>query len=577
LLDEIPAYYFPVRASDGIFLGAFDYPAEFLGDTLPPQIFNVGIDRITGLAEWQTDEFATSEVWYGSEFGSYTHVVSSTLWAKDHLFMLSGLTGDMQFFLIRGADRSGNVAEYYIPGYSISGNVKDQNNAPIPDVVISVSPTQVAVTDDSGDYALQGVQPGEHVITPFHDDYTFTPDSIPVALSENLTGKDFVGKRYSAAFSAAPTSGPAPLEVVFTNTSTGDYDTCSWLFGDGGTSSNCNNPNHTYAAPGIYNVTLTVSGLGGTDTLLRAAFISVYDSEPPTGSILINTKDTYTDNPAVNLALSATDNVGVTEMRLSYNGSWHDWEAYASSKGVTLTGGDGTQLVSVQYRDAAGNTSNTYADTIILDTTPPSGSISIDSGATYASSTPVTLSLSATDSGSGVAAMRFSNGGSGWSSWESYTASRSWTLASGDGAKTVYVQYRDAAGNTSPTYNDSIILDTVPPSSAVEPLPPYPDTTIVAVSWSGSDDTSAVACYDVQHRHGPDGAWDGWQTCTTDVKATFTTGTPEHTYYFRSRAQDNAGNWEDYPTNPDYDTFAALPPEPWLPGGSYKVFLPISP
>ena len=298
------------------------------------------------------------------------------------------------------------------------------------------------------------------------------------------------------------------------------------------------------------------------------------DDEAPTGSILINNNDSYSSDATVNLTLSASDDLSVTDMRLFYNGSWHDWETYASSKGVTLTGGDGAQLVSVQYRDAAGNTSSTYSDTIILDTTPPSGSISIDSGATYASSTPVTLALSATDSGSGVVEMRFSNDGSSWSSWESYTASKSWTLTSGDGAKTVYVESRDAAGNASTTYSDSIILDTVPPTSAVDGLPATHDSIDIKVSWSGSDDTSGVACYAVQHRDGPDGTWDDWQYCTTDIRATFT-GAAGHTYYFRSRAQDNAGNWEAYPPSPDYDTFTTLAQPPWPPPNPYSVFLPI--
>jgi PKD repeat protein len=39
-----------------------------------------------------------------------------------------------------------------------------------------------------------------------------------------------------AAFSATPTSGPAPFAVTFTDTSTGSITTWAWNFGDGGTS-----------------------------------------------------------------------------------------------------------------------------------------------------------------------------------------------------------------------------------------------------------------------------------------------------------------------------------------------------
>jgi hypothetical protein len=78
-----------------------------------------------------------------------------------------------------------------------------------------------------------------------------------------------------ADFSGAPTSGLAPLTVAFTNTSTGDYDTSLWLFGDGSTST-LPNPVHIYPASGTYSVALTVSGAGGNNTEVRAGYITVH-------------------------------------------------------------------------------------------------------------------------------------------------------------------------------------------------------------------------------------------------------------------------------------------------------------
>jgi len=78
-----------------------------------------------------------------------------------------------------------------------------------------------------------------------------------------------------ADFSGMPTSGIATLDVAFTNLSTGDFDTSQWDFGDGGTS-NLVNPAHLYTVPGVYTVTLTVSGLGGTDTMVKTSYITVY-------------------------------------------------------------------------------------------------------------------------------------------------------------------------------------------------------------------------------------------------------------------------------------------------------------
>jgi CSLREA domain-containing protein len=79
----------------------------------------------------------------------------------------------------------------------------------------------------------------------------------------------------AADLTGAPTSGTAPLEVDFTNNSTGDYDTCLWDFGDTTTSSVCDPSPHTYADAGVYTVSLTVSGLGGSDTQTREDYITV--------------------------------------------------------------------------------------------------------------------------------------------------------------------------------------------------------------------------------------------------------------------------------------------------------------
>ncbi|MDO8602652.1 MAG: hypothetical protein Q7O04_02245, partial [Candidatus Omnitrophota bacterium] len=99
------------------------------------------------------------------------------------------------------------------------------------------------------------------------------------------------------------------------------------------------------------------------------------------------------------------------------------------------------------------------------DKTPPTASIKINNNSSYTSSTNVTLNLSASDKGSGMgkgAKMRFAN--SNWSSPENYKTSKSWSLTSGDGTKTVYAKFCDAKGNwTKSTSSDTIILDTSKP------------------------------------------------------------------------------------------------------------------
>lgn len=77
-------------------------------------------------------------------------------------------------------------------------------------------------------------------------------------------------------FTASPTSGFAPLTVVFTNTSTGGYTTSLWNFGDGVTSTQTS-PTHVYALPSVYTITLTVTWPDRTHTLTRTNYITVYE------------------------------------------------------------------------------------------------------------------------------------------------------------------------------------------------------------------------------------------------------------------------------------------------------------
>jgi hypothetical protein len=78
----------------------------------------------------------------------------------------------------------------------------------------------------------------------------------------------------TANFSGSPTSGTAPLAVNFTDLSTGSPTSWSWTFGDGGTST-AQNPSHTYAAAGTYNVQLTATNACGSDVELKNAYITV--------------------------------------------------------------------------------------------------------------------------------------------------------------------------------------------------------------------------------------------------------------------------------------------------------------
>ncbi len=126
-----------------------------------------------------------------------------------------------------------------------------------------------------------------------------------------------------------------------------------------------------------------------------------------------------------------------------------------------------TYFFAITAYDTSGNESAKSTEASVYvpipDTTPPTGTVAINSGSSTTPSRAVTLTLSAADSGGTVIAMKFSNDGVNWSDEVPYASSQAWVLAEGDGVKTVYVNYKDAAGNwMSAPASDTItfMLDT---------------------------------------------------------------------------------------------------------------------
>jgi len=156
-----------------------------------------------------------------------------------------------------------------------------------------VAPLEVSFTDLSanrpaawawgfGDGGTSADQhPGHTYYSPGCYDVTLTASNDSGSDSETKQGYITVAAPApAAAFSAAPTRGKAPLVVSFTNESANSPTSWNWDFGDGGISTQ-QHPVHQYAAAGIYDVSLTVSGLGGRDGESAPSYIRVSFSDVP--------------------------------------------------------------------------------------------------------------------------------------------------------------------------------------------------------------------------------------------------------------------------------------------------------
>ncbi len=180
--------------------------------------------------------------------------------------------------------------------------------------------------------------------------------------------------------------------------------------------------------------------------------------------------DTSTLTPQVEVKNVGTafDGTGVTDgTGVAYSGSPVIGWVTLSSLTVGQDYHFRVRLKDNLNRVSAWTNFNNNNTAFTIEQTAPTGSVSINSGATYATSASVTLDLSsATDPGavaSGVDQVMVSeDSGFLGASWQSYSASLPFALSSGDELKNIYVKIKDKAGNihSSGTFTDTFTATT---------------------------------------------------------------------------------------------------------------------
>jgi Bacterial Ig domain/Photosynthesis system II assembly factor YCF48 len=245
-----------------------------------------------------------------------------------------------------------------------------------------------------------------------------------------------------------------------------------------------------------------------------------------------------TDNSGLGIArvqvLSPATGDWVDADDTSGNGSWSAW-SYS-----TAMPADGKYALESRAVDGLGNIETpTAGNNITVDDTKPAGGISINNGSSATNKTPVTLTLSAADS-SGVTEMRACGDGDiGAVPWESFSASKDWSLPPGDGEKTIYAQFMDAAGNISDTCSANIFLDTACP--VVNITAPEPSSIlcgsnadIAGTAWDGGSGLDKV---EISVDDGP------WTEVSGGATWNFLWPLPSAgNFTISARATDKAGN-----------------------------------
>ena len=272
-----------------------------------------------------------------------------------------------------------------------------------------------------------------------------------------------------------------------------------------------------------------------------------------------------------------SDVAAVYGSQFRYSGYNFSWNSNTASLG------NHTLYVYV-YSTVSSSWSHYQRQVHVVDTTPPSQASSLRpngwTGPYTSDNTPAFAWDSASDArgiaGYYIALNDWTPDGGYGNDWAidnvtSWAVPDSAPLA--DGSHFVAITSRDNTGLVNPTNTNTqgdapyyeFIVDTVAPASTVATLPGTTTDPTFALTWSGSDGGSGVTAYDVQVRDGPDGTWQYWLVGTTKTSTTFT-GQAGHTYYFRCRAYDLAGNVEGWP-NDDGDTYTCVE--------RHQIFLPL--
>src|SRR3989338_1447975 len=285
---------------------------------------------------------------------------------------------------------------------------------------------------------------------------------------------------------AVDLSAPSGPQITATSPTNDATPTWSWVSGGGNSKYRLDRAGSlitttevSYTAPalsaGRHTLEVSVSDAAGNWSPLGTSEVLI-DLTKPTGEVTIGGGASYSNSQYVDLTLTASDDrtpqanllmrLANTESAL-LAGSWGGY--YSPIYGYQLPNPT-TNTIFYQLLDEAGNTSEVITKTITVDATGPTGSISINNDNPSVNTIEVTLTLLATDTGSGVDQMCFNNDMGDWSSWEAYATTKAWKLPAVAGLDHyVYVRFKDRAGNFA-DYWDSIYLSSLGGLSVVEQI-----------------------------------------------------------------------------------------------------------
>ncbi|MBX7226201.1 MAG: PKD domain-containing protein [Chitinophagales bacterium] len=197
----------------------------------------------------------------------------------------------------------------------------------------------------------------------------------------------------SANFTMDKEKGCAPLDVQFTNTSTGIVDSCYWELGIANNTSRICNPGAIYATPGIYSIKLTVYSGDQKSSITKNVIVSknptaAFDGTPLFGCVFLTSKFTN---------LSVKGDTAIKEQIWSFG----DGKTDTSKNPTHVFAFSGNFTVSLIVKDHNGCTNTLVKPNYVASIDTPTIKFSADK--TFGCEVPTSISFtSQTDAGVGA-------------------------------------------------------------------------------------------------------------------------------------------------------------------------------
>jgi hypothetical protein len=287
-----------------------------------------------------------------------------------------------------------------------------------------------------------------------------------------------------------------------------------------------------------YDLRVRVTDAAGNVAASSAVTNLLVDSSLPTVTLTSPVASTAVHGTVLTSANASDVGTGVASVQ--FQSSPHGagtWTTYAtdttgpnpytgSLDTTTLAGGDGLYDVRAVVTDGAGNVNSATVTNVLVDDTPPSGSITSPAASATVRGTVVASASVSDGSGSGVASVQFQSSPHGAGTWTTYATDTTGpspytgsldttTLAGGDGLYDLRVTMTDVVGNpvaTSGVIANVLVDDTAPSGSFTSPASAASVNGTISTTATVTDAGSGVGS--VQFQSSPAGA-NTWTTYAT--------------------------------------------------------------